>query len=217
MARGILAAAAAVVLAAQFTGTAHAGVLWDNGGPATTNLGGSQMSDTIQAEDFQLSGQYTLTGITFWNLQGVPADYTGSIFWQILSDAAGTPGAVVDSGTATPTRSAAGSMLGLSQFQNDFAVSTFLTAGTYWLALHNGPLSATSFTDFYWTWTDLNATNTGTNRGQEFGLDPLATSFTTNDQEHAFSISGSGVPEPGTVSLAIFGIAGFALRRWYAR
>jgi len=49
MARGILAAAAAVVLAAQFAGSAHAGVLWDNGGPAVTNLGGSGMSDTIQA------------------------------------------------------------------------------------------------------------------------------------------------------------------------
>jgi hypothetical protein len=215
MARGILAAAAAVVLAAQFAGSAHAGVLWDNGGPAVTNLGGSGMSDTIQAEDFQISGPSGLTGVTFWNLQSIPADYSGSIAWEISSDASGTPGAVVDSGTATPTRTAAGSMLGLSQFQNDFAVSTFLSVGTYWLTLHNGPVSSTSFTDFYWTWTDLNATNTGTNRGQELGLDPPATGFTTNDQEHAFLISS--VPEPGTLALAFCGIAGFAFRRWYKR
>ena len=59
----------------------------------------------------------------------------------------------------------------------------------------------------------VRATNTGTNRGHELGLDPLATGFTTNDQEHAFLISN--VPEPGTLALAFCGIAGFAFRRWY--
>ncbi|MCU1237098.1 MAG: sorting protein [Candidatus Solibacter sp.] len=216
MTKGILAATAAVVLS-QFAGSAQAGVLWDNGGPAVSNVGGSGMSDTIQAEDFQLFGSNILSSITFWNLQSAPADYLGSINWQILKDAGGSPGALVDFGTATPTRTAAGTMLGLDVFQNSFNLSTLLLGGNYWLTLHNGPVSSTGFTDFYWTWTDLNGTNTGTNRGQELGLDPPASGYTTNDQEHAFVVSGDNVPEPGTIAFAFLGIASFTVRRWYKR
>src|SRR4051812_38560147 len=99
MKNGIFAAIAALALS-QFAGSAHAGVVWDNGGPASLNLGGSQMSDTVQAEDFQIFGVNALSGITFWSVENVPADYLGSIDWAIRSDAAGTPGSVVDSGNA---------------------------------------------------------------------------------------------------------------------
>ena len=187
--------AAALALAWQAASPALAATVWDNGAPATVVTGGSVMTDTIQAEDFTLLTTTDLTGITFWDLQGVTGDYLGSINYQIY---AGSPGGtLVASGSATPTRTAAGTVLGYSQFQNDFAVSiTGLVAGTYWLALHDGPVASTSFADFYWSWADLNATNAPTTRGLELGLAPLATSWTTNEQEHAFLITGvSSVPE----------------------
>jgi len=201
------------------TGVAHAGLIWDNGGPALNNQGASNMSDTLQAEDFQLFVTSDLTSITFWDLQASSGDYNGSIFWQVVGDSGGAPNDanVIGSGSATPTQTAQGSILGFLLFQNDFAISLLGVApGTYWLELHNGPVSNNSFTDFYWSFADPNTTNGTTNPGQEMylvGSNPWA----TNDNEHAFNISGNAstanLPEPGTAWLAAGAITGLILRR----
>lgn len=198
--------AAALALAWQAACPALALTVWDNGGPAAVTLGGSVMTDTLQAEDFTLASSTNITAITFWNLQLVTGDYLGSITYQLTS---GSPtGTVVASGSVAPTRTAAGTVLGYSQFQNDLPVSVLgLAAGTYWLSLHDGPVASTAYADFYWSWADLNATNTPTTRGLELGLAPLATAWTTNEAEHAFQITGvSAVPEPATALLAALGI-----------
>ncbi len=196
-----------------FSGAAQAALIWDNGAPSATNLGGSNMSDTKQAQDFVLASATNLTSIRFWNLELVPADFVGTIFYQIFTNSAGIPSnTLVASGTVVPTRVAAGaanSVLGYSPFQNDLAISASLGAGTYWLSLHNGALGSVAFTDFYWTWTDIGvANNTGTNLGQEMGLNPV-TGWTTNDQEMAFNIfgdAGAPVPEPATFVVAAAGL-----------
>ena len=206
-------------------GVAQAATLWDNGGPAVVDQGGSEMSDTNQADDFSLAVASDLTGIRFWDLEASPADYNGSIFWRIVNNAAGSPGVTsFGSGTATPTRLVQGTNAGLNLFQNDFAISiSNLAAGTYWLELHNGPILASNpFTDFYWSFADLNGINTPTNRGREFALPPEPNfGWTTNDSEHAFLVSGvpvqipppPGVPEPGTMALIGVAIAALSLRR----
>src|SRR5258708_7079973 len=180
---------AILCLSLQSGSVLSAATLWDNGGPAVTTPGGSQMSDTYQGQDFVLSALSNLTDVRFWSLEASGADYTGSIFYQIVNNSGGVPGLTVyDSGLLSPTRVAAGTVLGFNQFQNDFAINApNLAAGTYWLLLHNGPLSSTAFSDFYWSWTDLNATNTPTNRGREMGLNP-STGWTTNDTQMAFLI-----------------------------
>ena len=207
-----------LLICALQASSAMALTLWDNGGPSTTvaNQGSSNLSDTQQAQDFTLTFTSDLTAVRFWNLEASPADYVGSIFYQITGNNAGVPGAVLGFGTATPTRTAAGTVLGFNQFQNDFALSVNnLAAGTYWITLHNGPLASTTFTDFSWSWADLDATNTPTVRGQEFLLNPPGTQWTTNDQEHAFNITGiaSVVPEPAAWLLAGAAFATLTLRR----
>jgi PEP-CTERM motif len=204
------------VLCLLQTPAAMAVTLWNNGAPSVANPGGSNLSDTQQAQDFTLTSASSLTGVTFWSLEASVADYVGSIFYQITNNAGGAPGATVfDFGTVTPTRTAAGTALGLNQFQNDFTLAVGnLAAGTYWLTLHNGALASTATTDFYWSWADLNGTNTATTRGREFLLNPLDTQWRSNDQEHAFAISGvSVVPEPATWLLGAMGLAALALRR----
>jgi PEP-CTERM motif len=197
-------------------GSAMAVTLWNNGAPAVASPGGSNLSDTQQAQDFTLTSASSLTAVTFWSLEAAASDYVGSIFYQITNNQGGAPGTtVINFGTVTPTRTAAGVSAGFNQFQNDFVLPAVnLAAGTYWLTLHNGPLTTTAPLDFYWSWSDLNAINTPTARGREFLLNPLDTQWRTNDQEHAFFITGTAaIPEPTTWLLTGLGVATLAWRR----
>ncbi len=210
-------ASLAFLTALAMCSPAYAGVVWDNGVPASVTTGGSEMSDTLQAEDFRLTGTTNLTGIEFWNLQASSADYTGSIFWEILGNGGTLPNSTVyGSGTATPTQTAAGTVLGYNQYDDKFTISVSgLAAGTYWLALHNGALTSTAYTDFYWTWAELGGgSNGGTNAGAEQQLSPLA-GFSTNDDEHAFNLTGtvSPAPEPGTIGMMLAALGGLTLLR----
>ena len=181
--------------------TAWAAPVWTNGTPDFVN--GSAMTDTYQAEDFTLGSTTTLTGITFWSVEAAGA-FSGSISWEIFSGAPG--GTVVASGSASSiSRTAAGSLSGLNVIQNQFSISVAdLAAGTYWLALHDGAISATDFDDFYWATAADNASA----RGLELYLpDPSAT-WVTNGFEHAFSVDGragggGSAPEPSTAALAV--------------
>jgi hypothetical protein len=220
--RGLVRVAAlALVLQAS---ASHAAVtLWDNGGPAAVNQGGSNMAGFIQAANFNTSFATNLTGVSFWNLEA-PGAYAGSIFYRIVGNSAGSPddSNVLTSGTVSPTRTAAGTALGLNVFQNDFNIAVAgLAAGSYWLELHNGALSSFDDTvDFYWSFADSNLTNGGANDDQEFAL-PAPSSFTGNFAEHAFRVFGDrvvvppppppGVPEPATLLLAALGMGVAAL------
>jgi hypothetical protein len=208
-------------LGALHAGMASAALAWNNGPPALLLPGASNLSDTRQAEDFTLTTTSNLTSITFWTLEQVSGDFTGSIYYEVFSDLAGAPGLTsYGSGIASVTRTAAGSPIpGYSQFQNDMAlVVANLAAGTYWIALHNGPLASTGFTDFGWSWTDPNPTNAASAFGQEMGLAPL-TGWSTNSVEHAFSLYADPVvvnpplPEPATWLLVGAGVAALARRQ----
>jgi hypothetical protein len=195
-------------------GTAQASTLvWDNGGPAVIHQGGSNMSDTFQAEDFILTVATDLSGVTFWDLEGGVGEYNGSIFWRLATNLGGSPNdaGVIAGGTATPTRTASGTVLGFNQVRNDFSIAVNgVAAGSYWLELHNGPLTTTAFTDYYWSFAEAGGANLMSNPGQEKGLNPL-TGWTTNDSEHAYNLQGTAAvvvaPEPGTTVLLLAGLA----------
>jgi hypothetical protein len=207
-----------VALCALQGSAAMALTVWDNGGPSVgAGEGGSNMSETRQAEDFTLAFATNLTAVRFWSLESATSDFLGTISYEVLNNVGGAPGSTVyGSGSAALTRTGAGTAAGLNQFQNDFSLSVNnLAAGTYWIALHNGPLTSTAPLDFYWSWTDLNAVNTPTARGREFLISPLDTGWRTNDQEHAFSVFGEQVPEvpePETWMLLSAGLAALVWR-----
>ncbi len=193
---------------------ANAAVIHDNGAPDQSF--GNNIAEFIQADDFNVAADSTLTSVRFWTLQEDIGDYLGSIDWFIYNDAVGEPGTTVASGNAAATQTATGATgLGLTEYRYDFNISVPVTAGTYWLGIHNGDVGTTNFLDINWESTAAG----GGNPAGEFDLlfgDP----FFANNTEKAFIINGDpqappppGIPEPGSVILISAGLAFIALRR----
>jgi hypothetical protein len=141
-------------------------VIYDNGRPPRY-FHGFEMTQWIEADDFRVSADATLTGVFFWDLEDPNAlGYQGEIDWILYADAGGYPGTVLASGAAigdqvarVPLHRHANGIY--DQYSNSFNISPVvnLTAGTtYWLGLHNGPLSFTTRAEFYWQTTVRNKT-----------------------------------------------------------
>ena len=201
------------LLAATSLQQAFGATIYDNG--TFNSLGGNAMGDFIEADNFVIGSLVNVTGFTFWTLEAASA-YLGSVTWSINANTANQPGAALLSGSATPTRTSVGTALGLTVFQNDVTIAGSLAAGTYWLTLHDGALASVAFQDFYWAWTNLNGTNTGTLRGKERSLDPPSATWDDTGNEHAFLISGTtgaATPEPASMAMIAGGLGFLAIAR----
>lgn len=203
-----------LIVASSLCERLGATIIWDNGPPSVPASSGNEMTQWIQAEDFVLSAPVTLTGVQFWDLQGSPG-YLGSITWSIYQDTSGVPGAVLfTANTSVVTRLATGntSTTGLAEFSNTFAISANLVTGTYWLGLHNGPLTSTARSEFYWESTPSTVAN-DVHFGEQY---QIATNgpWMTVLQEHAFNLSGTTAAEPVLAGLTGAGLgAAVMLRR----
>jgi hypothetical protein len=121
----------------------------------------SNISDLVYANDFTVGSSTRLASLALWladdstesndTLDG----FGGALSWALYSDDAGSPGNLLDSGSdASPRLTAvadhgSGGDVVLAEIQLGDPVT--LGAGTYWLALHEGPwLSAFDGTPIYW-------------------------------------------------------------------
>ncbi len=223
---------------------ASATLIYDNG---PLSPGGLNMTYYFVAEDFTLTQAVTLNSIRFWNIQGFPATccYDGSITWGIYSTGACVPACQFGSSkplaplygpttTTAVTRTTTGGAN--DEFQNDVALpSVALPAGSYWLALHNGPLTTNSFEtgnpsgSFYWETTTGTVPQGPAPPGGDPGrvchpMVPTVNCISTTDwepfsnTEYAFQLYGEAgvVPEPSTVLLlgsVLPALAGVSIHR----
>jgi hypothetical protein len=162
--------------------------------------GASEANNFLEADDFTLSSPARLGIVNFWTLQTSPADYAGSIAWSLRRDAAGLPGAIAASGTAAAAGATTGkSAFGFSEFSYTLSMDVTLSAGKYWIVLHNGPNNITPTTDFFLEWSNANA---GNSMSQDLGLPNQP--WVSNFAELALQLED--IPEPSSMLLAGAGL-----------
>lgn len=184
-----------------------AAVIFNNG--TSDLITGDNMSEVQVAEDFSLGATYNVTAIRFWSIQELAANYRGSVYWAIHNNSGANPGSILQSGIAAavlavPTGNSA--IIGYAEYQFDIPVAFQLTAGNYWLALHNGPLSDGSPAEMLWATTTPGSGATG-----QYATVPGIPTWIDTLQEHAFQLDGrlavGAVPEPGSLLLLGSGLA----------
>lgn len=193
----LLPAVATLVLTASAS-PARSELLYDNGPPDQKN--GSEMTEYVEADDFELTEPTRLDRVAFWNFER-DNTFSGSFSWEIYRNSdSNSPGTPVVSGTSTNLSHAPTGFAifgGMKEYLNTFDVGpVILPPGIYWLALHNGPFTnVLPPRSVYWEATS----NVGERPSHGAVVLPIgrqwfSNSFPTLPSELAFYVNGVALP-----------------------
>ncbi len=212
------------------TNMGRASTLWYNGDMdgvnGLANVSDAIVNDARVYDDFIVpSGGWTVGSV--WSNDLTDLTFS-SAYWEIRSGvSAGNGGTLLFNGTSAATQTATGrSAFGFTEYTMQVSgLNIPLGPGTYWLTVE--PIGGGSGSSFVSTTSGLNAV--GTPPGNDFNsffdstyfsanFDPAANWTGTGPADFSMGVgdaSNQDVPEPGTLTLALFGLGAFGLlRRW---
>jgi hypothetical protein len=207
-----LRATTLVVALSVLTAMPAAGQVVHSNGAPNGQAGWDIFNDYRAADDFTVSGSLAFDTIRFWGLLPASSTYVPTIFWQILTDAGGVPGAGVVAGGSVLAQSTLRTSLavGFDSWQFDLAIGPqLLGPGIFWLALHDGQLGDITDSTLLWEMTSAQS-------GAQFAVDIIPLQTWTGDWggDVAFELVSSNqiaaVPEPATMTLTATGLAALA-------
>jgi hypothetical protein len=192
------------VFLALLAPAARAAVILDTIGPTGVTTGGSgAFVGTTGGTNYERAASFTVSGGDDFYLTGIDLLLdTGGETIRLWSDVAGAPGVVLDSANAP------GAPLVNDLFSVAFAGTAVLEAGeTYWVSVFLASGGSA------WRYTSVGPYVIGDRMDRENG-GAWHDSAPRTAEVYGFSVYGEVVPEPGTLALFAFGLAGLgALRR----
>ena len=130
---------------------ASGAALYSTGNPDFSDA--REMTEFVQGANFTLAAVGSFDAIRFWAAHDA-GSFAGSISWSIYADnGAGAPGVLIAAAESTAIAQAvAGQQFaGLQVYTYEIPVPLLpLQVGTYWISLHNGSLTNTVPSEFFW-------------------------------------------------------------------
>lgn len=210
-------------IAMVWLGTAQGAVVFTRGVPTTDPA--VTISESTGGTLFTLPDPVTVAGVRFWVAGYSPvvadpqANFSGELYFALHLNNLGDIGAKVADGvvtglTSTPTGLVEPtSNAGISAVEFNLPTPLNLTAGVYWLVLHEGTsLAGFDGTDLVWQSAGGGFSKQGALGTLPTSATPRAAAFDFVDTP--FNGGGTATPEPGTLALVAAGVSFIVCRAY---